>query len=206
MASFSERQGYKPDRSRLHQYEEMDDRLRTAIWNFLLERYFDRQHGYLVYDLVKSVWVEVVGRLSDELPWWGVAIYSFPNAVRMLRSWYFEASWNEVYDTLEYLLRKHKGKTYVYDANAMLSREGSAYRFIADLIVPITTEQEIAEIEAVAKVTGPFQNASLHIRQAVSLLSNRDTPDFRNAIKESISAVETAVQVAVGDIEKGLQG
>ena len=40
MVNFSERHGYRPDRSRLHQLEEVDVRLRNAIWNFLMERFF----------------------------------------------------------------------------------------------------------------------------------------------------------------------
>ena len=43
MVSFSERHGCKPARSRLHQLEGMDDRLRNAIWNFLLERFFVKE-------------------------------------------------------------------------------------------------------------------------------------------------------------------
>ena len=61
MVSFSERHGYKPTRSRLHQLEEMDDRLRNAIWNVLLERFFVKENVYGVYELVRSVWTEVVG-------------------------------------------------------------------------------------------------------------------------------------------------
>ena len=41
MISFSERHGYKPVcRSQLHQFGEMDYRLRNAIWNFLLGNFF----------------------------------------------------------------------------------------------------------------------------------------------------------------------
>ena len=60
-----------------------------------------------------------------------------------------------------------------------------------------------------AQLSDPFHGASQHITQAVALLSDRSMSDFRNAIKESISAVESAVQAAAGDpkvdIEKGLQ-
>ena len=74
---------------------------------------------------------------------------------------------------------------------------------------PITSEEELEAIESAAQLPDPFHGASEHIAQAVTLLSNRSTPDFRNAIKESISAVESAVRVAVGDegvdIDKGLE-
>ena len=214
MVSFSERYGYKPARSRLHQLEEMDDLLRNAIWNFLLERFFVKEGGYGVYELVRSVWIEVVGGRSDELPRKDedalLTLISSPSpAVDFLRKWYLNASWHEVYDVLEHLLCKHQVKRNTRDANAMLSREGSAYRFVGNVIAPITAEEEIAAVEEAAQLSDPFHGASQNITQAVTLLSDRSTPDFRNAIKESISAVESAVQVAAGDpkvdIKKGLQ-
>ena len=42
MTSFSERHGYKVNRSKLLQFEQMDDRLKDAIWNFLREYYFSQ--------------------------------------------------------------------------------------------------------------------------------------------------------------------
>ena len=210
MVSFSERHGYKPARSQLHQMEDMDDRLRNAIWNFLLESFFVKEND--VYALVRSVWTEVVGGRSDELPGNNDALLrlvSTPFAADFLLKWYLTANWNEVYDVLEYLLRKHQVKKKTNDANAMLSREGSAYRFVGNVIAPITAEEELAAVEEVAQLSDPFHGASQHITQAVTLLSDRSEPDFRNAIKESISAVESAVRVAAGDpkvdIEKGLQ-
>ncbi len=212
MVNFSERHGYRPDRSRLHQLEEVDDRLRNAIWNFLLERFFLIESKSEIYELVSSVWIEVAGERSDALPskvdliWGGVT--SGP-AVDFLREWYLNAFWYEVYDILDHVLRKYPVEKNTSDANAMLSREGSAYRFAGSGIVPITSEEELNAIESAAQLPDPFHGASQHIAQAVALLSNRTTPDFRNAIKESISAVESAVRVAVGDergdIDKGLE-
>ena len=212
MVSFSERNGYKPARSRLHQLEEMDDRLRNAIWNFLLERFLVKVKIYDVYELVRSVWTEVAGQRSDELPGkddFLRTLVSPPSEVGSLRTWYLKASWNEVYDVLEHVLCKHQVKKNTSDVNALLSREGSAYRFTCNVIAPITADEELAAVEAAAQLSYPFHGASQHIRQAVTLLSDRSVPDFRNAIKESISAVESAVRVAAGDpkvdIEKGLK-
>ena len=190
--------------------EDMDDRLRNAIWNFLLESFFVKEND--VYALVRSVWTEVVDGRSDELPGNNDALLRLVSpsfAADFLLKWYLTANWNEVYDVLEYLLRKHQVKKKTNDANAMLSREGSAYRFVGNVIAPITAEEELAAVEEVAQLTDPFHGTSQHITQAVTLLSDRSEPDFRNAIKESISAVESAVRVAAGDpkvdIEKGLQ-
>ncbi len=43
-----------------------------------------------------------------------------------------------------------------------------------------------------------FEGAAEHIRTAIWLYSNRQSPDYRNSIKESISAVESVVKLVAG--------
>ena len=74
--------------------------------------------------------------------------------------WYVNASWYEVYEVLEYLLGKNPSNTNSTELNALLKREGSAYRFIGGVIAPITNNEELAEIETVLQHTGPFGVAS----------------------------------------------
>ena len=214
MTSFSERHGYKPNRSQLHQFEEMDDRLRNAIWNFLLGRFFSGFGDIYIEVMVKSIWTEVVGGRSDEVPGHDdlhslISPGTPSPPVGFIRTWYLEASWNEVYDVLEHVLRKRGDEGDISDANEILSKEGSAYRFVGHEIAPISNEMELSVVESATQLSHPFLGAAQHIAQAVTLLSDRKSPDFRNSIKESISAVESAVRVATGkpsiDIEKGLK-
>ena len=213
MATFSERYGHKSDRSRLYQLEEMDDRFKNAIWNFLLDKIFRKEGNDPLYHLVVGIWTEVAGGRSDDVPApsadGAMRVISTQHIRTFLREWYFGAAWNAVYDALEYLLRERPAQENISDGNAMLSREGSAYRFVGNVIAPITAEEEIAAVEEASQLSGPLHGASEHIAQAVTHLSDRSAPDYRNAIKESISAVESAVQAAVGDskvdIEKGLE-
>ena len=207
MTTFSELYGYKPDRSRLHQFEEMDDRLKNAIWNFLSPRYFAYEYDAMsrrsAETAMKEAWTAVIGGRVDDLS-------SDYHAKDQIRTWYFGAAWHEIYDLLQHLVRVSIYKRRdADDANDILSREGSAYRFIGGVIAPITNDEELGEIEGVLHHTSPFDVASQHMKQALTLLSNRDNPDARNAIKEAISAVESAVKVASGDpkadIEKGLK-
>jgi len=51
---------------------------------------------------------------------------------------------------------------------------------------------------------GPRDPVHAHLRRALELLSDRASPDYRNSIKESISAVESLVGSTVG--EKGTLG
>jgi len=79
----------------------------------------------------------------------------------------------------------------------------SAYRFINGLITRITEEHEVAEIEqALESSNGPVHK---HIRRSLELLSDRKAPDYRNSIKEAISAVESLVILTL-KAEKGTLG
>ena len=71
--------------------------------------------------------------------------------------------------------------------NVQLERENSAYRFVGTEIVEGTDQNEITSIEEVLK--GP-KAVRIYFERALALLSDRRAPDFRNSIKESISAVE----------------
>ena len=80
--------------------------------------------------------------------------------------------------------------------------EKSAYRFVNDKITPIVNSEEIEAIEkAIDKESGPVKE---HLNSALEKLSDRKKPDYRNSIKESISAVECLVREVVG--EKGTLG
>lgn len=57
---------------------------------------------------------------------------------------------------------------------------------------------EIQAIEETQSLGGPFDLASMHIQKALQLLSHRESPDYPNSIKESITAVEAACRVVSG--------
>ena len=78
---------------------------------------------------------------------------------------------------------------YIENLNFALQREFSGHRLVAGCITPITSKDEIEAIE-VATVT-PMSTVNEHILTANKYLSNKDNPDYRNSIKESISAVES---------------
>jgi hypothetical protein len=103
----------------------------------------------------------------------------------------FNAKWNEVYDFTEFVYQNHKitSKSYLKDSlNKALERENSAYRVLEDEIAPIIDDNQIAAIEDALE--SPLKSVKSHLQTALSLMADRDAPDFRNSVKESISAVE----------------
>ncbi|MFT4961767.1 MAG: hypothetical protein ACI92Z_002861 [Paracoccaceae bacterium] len=79
----------------------------------------------------------------------------------------------------------------------------SAYRLVDSQLTPITNEIELAEIEAAQNQISSV-SVSSHINAAVELYSNREKPNYRNSIKEAISAVEAAAKDLAGSNVKTL--
>jgi hypothetical protein len=73
--------------------------------------------------------------------------------------------------------------------------DSAGYRFVDGRIMPITTEIEIESIEKVRRLPDKFFGVKKHIDQAQALFSKRPDPDYRNSIKESISAVEALCNI-----------
>lgn len=87
-------------------------------------------------------------------------------------------------------------KNFVAQLNHEFARLSFAYRIVGKEVVEITSQNEIAEIEEALLQTS---NIKSHLSEALKLLSNRPNPDYRNSIKESISAVEALCREITGE-------
>ena len=81
--------------------------------------------------------------------------------------------------------------------NSEFERLNFAYRVVNKEIVEITSEQEIATIETAIDNTP--RNIQLHLNRALELYAQRPEGDYRNSIKESISAVEAFCREKTGE-------
>ena len=82
--------------------------------------------------------------------------------------------------------------------NEMRQRELSGYRFVAGPLTKVADEQELHALgEALAD--DEFPGVRAHLTSAIQLLSDRQQPDDRRSIKESISAVESLAQARTND-------
>lgn len=75
------------------------------------------------------------------------------------------------------------------DLNTEFTRLNYAYRIIDHKIVEITSKSEIESIEQA--INDGDNKIKMHLSSAIEQLSKRPKADYRNSIKESISAVET---------------
>jgi hypothetical protein len=118
--------------------------------------------------------------------------------LKVIRNYYFSCEWNEVYDFVEFVAKQNnyfKNRGFREKCNLILERELSAYRFVGDIITPLTSDEEIEEVELALSNTDKFRSINIHLRAAVDFLSDRKSPDYRNSIKESISAVEAFCKI-----------
>ncbi|HZD35232.1 MAG TPA: hypothetical protein VE130_08520, partial [Nitrososphaeraceae archaeon] len=112
------------------------------------------------------------------------------NHIDWIKREYRKLRWNRICDLLEFIasaLEFDEKANFINECNRVLKYENSGYRFVGDVIAPITDREQISEIE---KALNSFQVARSHIENAVELFSKRPDPDYPNTIKESISAVE----------------
>ncbi|MCU1239962.1 MAG: hypothetical protein JWO71_688 [Candidatus Acidoferrum typicum] len=202
--TFSERQGFKPIRQVL-QADSMDEALRSRLWNVLVNSFPSSKEGYKfshpdsrnLLRFCERAWHEHFKRPIDTIPEW-------PNeAIKLIRSHFFQCNWYEVYDLMEFvegIRSSFYSGSRAKEFNGVLAAELSAYRFVDGKLAPISSEQANWAIEqAIAQTSDSYSGTSEHLKQAVALLAQKPNPDYRNSIKESVSAVEAICGVITGN-------
>ena len=127
---------------------------------------------------------------------------SFSQTYNEIREVFFRCEWNEVYDFVEFTADngpEEFAEQFRDLCNSVLERENSGYRFVSKQITQITDAAEIASIQAALAAASPIASVKAHLETALSLLSDRKKPDFRNSIKESISATEALAKKMSGN-------
>jgi len=208
MGKFSQRHGYTQI-ERAFQRERVDEALRTLLWNVIKICMWDRWEPYREYvgyspdsqqinSISKRLWFAFFNRDMDTLPLFKKD-YDQPGAYDSFKGYFFRCKWYEVYDFLEFLI---KDRDTFLDADAIeflndvLEKQNAAYRIVGTEIVEITDTNEIKAIEDA--LNHPDAPVREHIRTALAMLSDRQKPDYRNSIKESISAVEATCRLVTG--------
>lgn len=207
---FSQRMGITPATKAI-QIDSMDDDLRNRLWNgfklYIIDVFFktdeyggDRSSSFI--ELCKLLWHAHYKLAIDTMP------YRTNDAILFIREKFFKGEWFEVYDLLDFIGSNDFGlfridkKGLITFCNKIFENEFSGYRFINNQISPITNQQEIAEIETAiynSQQFTPLTGANIHLKKALDKLSDRKNPDYRNSIKESISAVESVSKVISGN-------
>ena len=198
---FSQRIGIEPGIKSI-QIGSIDEELRNTLWSLLTGSYWkyykgppqfssDPIEGSNLEELFIRLWIYYFKKPIDTIPTYFIG--HSQNGLTVLRNYFFEAKWNEVYDFIEFISThgpEERNNDFIAHCNKFLEIESSGYRFVDGKIVEISSSEEIREIETAVENSTPYYGVKKHLKEAVSLLADRKDPNYRNSIKESVSAIE----------------
>lgn len=203
---FSQRMGLKPHKKEL-QETTMDNELRSGLWNavfliFFKNCLYERLERTSIQPIILSLYADFFKVAIDNTP-------SYINAVsEEVKKFMYGKPYNEVFCLIEFIANNRyvsSNDEFCKQCNFYLRRENSNYRFVNSIITPIVSEDEIKEIEEAISSSEVFPGAKEHLTTALKLMSDKTNPDYRNSIKESISAIESITKDILND-EKGTLG
>lgn len=205
--SFSQRMGLTPTEFPL-QVDSLDDATRMDIFNAIVK---------VILSAVKRTNFQFMEGIQKR-----ICIYIWADVLRMDLSKLSQRSqvevevrelilnretkWYSILDFCEELIQIQENifQKFSKELDIVLERNNVGFRVIGGKICPITDGQEIKSIKKALELPDRFSGARNHIATALKLLSDREKPDYRNSIKESISAVESVCMVLVGDSSASL--
>jgi len=202
---FSERYGYTDPRKVL-QIKSIDQVLTNRLWNIVTNTFFADAPQFSVglqtyvsrfnraSVLFNILWHNYFKKPTDTIP------YQYKDALEEVRFYWFDCQWYQRYDFSQFLAEylgdnPEAQRDFTDLINAVLKEELAGYRFVDDQVVQITAEEEIAAIEQALAIPDSLSPVREHLKQALMHLSNRQSPDYRNSVKESISAIESLSKI-----------
>ena len=176
----------------------MGRRLRIDLWNALHDEVLARFPDGVVYSLFRDLWAEVLSRPIDE--------YRADEGRGAVRQTVLDGDWRDACNVLAYvaehlpvILGPDPGEDFLARANAAFERGKFAWRFVGRDLVRWIGETEIKAVEVAWQDSQPFPEVQKQLRTAIAEFSARDSPNYAQAAKEAISAVETLCRHILGD-------
>lgn len=125
---------------------------------------------------------------------------------KLIKDHFLDAEWNKVLDIIEFLYIPIKKFEYSMNAkynyedqiNLIFDNNNVGYRFLNKIITPIFNQNELESIEQVIN-NEKYKSINKHMTNALNYLSDRKRPDYKNSIKESISAVESISKIIMNN-------
>ncbi len=198
----SERLGVNEARTSL-QGRALDVPTRNRLWSAILLATPSSSGSHLaftdswMFGIYRQVWADFLKLPMDEIPHEEYRVHA------VLKKLVVEGEWYEGYELIEFLLNDTdhgNGDRLAQSVADILEEEKAGFRLVKKRFLEVTDEREIAALEEAMSSPGDsFSAVREHLSTAVRLYSDKRAPDYRNSIKESISAVEAAVQAITGD-------
>lgn len=208
MALFSERYGYVKVSDVIIR-ERITPEIQNAIctcFDKLVDIY--RLSGYSYADseyvnLEEHVWTNFLNQRLSHYNRYDQCLVSYIESI--------ENPWFQKLDLIEFSVkyigyrdkysRTNVAERFIKRLNSEFERLNYAYRIVGEEIVEITSEQEIQTIETA--INKSPRNVQIHLNSALEKYAQRPIGDYRNSIKESISAVEAFCREKTGENSLG---
>ncbi|MGV8017373.1 MAG: AbiJ-NTD4 domain-containing protein [Ignavibacteria bacterium] len=206
--NFSQRMGLEEINSVL-QIEGIRGELRNRIWSiiyFNLLKDLSDINYHMYRKLIRDLYSNYFKVPADEMD------HTLEAVSYKIKQYILDSLWNKVFDILEFIIHSINEQNEIMadlfemKLTQIFKEEHSGYRLLNKQFVPITNELEVNEIldaNNYTKKHTALNGANIHISEALNKLSHRTKPDFRNSIKESISAVETTCRIITGESTLG---
>lgn len=187
------------------QIDDLDERSRKSIYNLWSEIYVECRNAC---NYEGGNWDEVINPIYTKL--YNQTLRPMESVkedalVEIIENTILKDKYNKIFDLLEYTTvlfeavincfgsRVSRKDNYYTLYNNLFESEYIGYRFLNRNIAPISDSVEIQSIkEAFFK---PYDKVREHLSKANRFLSDRESPDYENSIKESISALESLAQI-----------
>lgn len=208
---FSDRNGIKKESTQI-QLKEFDSRTRIKIMNCINEWYAYVYKRYSYWEnevqsffrfIMGDVFSEAVDprkQINDDEFFACIqnVIYKneYDDVLTILEA--IVQYWDEVLQQRDsYSYGVFGGTPTIFSCfNDFLKQEYIGYRFVDGIIVPISDDNEVKEIEEA--LNNPYEVVKEHLSKSNLFLADRERPDYENSIKESISAVEAICEILTG--------
>jgi len=203
---FSERYNFQA--RKIKKMDEIDENFKNRIWNLFRELLYE-----LLYDnkkLLENVYDKFLKGKIEEL-WFVISGSGIDGVVSHIMEKLFNQKWYRIYDFLEFLMEEleEMGELTLRDwvakkANKIFEEENIECRVINYFVVPMMEKEEIEEIEQALRIKDKYEDVKTHIKKAIEYYTKRPNPDYKNSIKESISAVETLAKIVTDNPSSSL--
>jgi len=199
---FRERMGLVDPRTVI-QVDDLDAQTRLVLWN-TVHRLFENLDAARVYGEVDKVdvmlrffWRNDLEQPNDEYPGRGTSVMGLVKR-RILGD-----EWSVALEAIENLGmafgvafgKEEVPEEYQKLMNHRFEHYLVGYRFTSGVLVPVSDDSEVSEIEGAVSEGGA---PAVHLQRALQLLSNRDAPQYANVVHEAIHAVEAKIATLTG--------
>lgn len=208
MALFSERYGYTKVSDVI-----ISERITPEIQNAVCSC-FDKlsdicrssnlyDSNYHLLELEKQVWTKF---LNQRLSMYNYHSFNITNYIENDNNeWFLKLDYIEFIIKFIYEQDEQYGGFAAFNLTKLLNSEferlNFAYRIVNHEIIEITSEQEIKTIESA--INNSQNSVKIHLNSALEKYALRPNGDYRNSIKESISAVEAFCREKTGESTLG---